>query len=52
MDNLDFAGDLFDGLARRHGISADCVNKLELREFWEQVSDQGLDGRLQTIIDR
>lgn len=50
-DSDEFAGELFDALARRRGITALSVSKAELREFWEQISDRGFDSRLQTFFD-
>ena len=34
----EFAGLLFDALARKHSIKGDSINKEELREMWVQVS--------------
>lgn len=50
-DSNEFAGELFDALARRRGISGPSITKDELKEFWEQISDQGFDSRLQTFFD-
>lgn len=50
-ESSEFAGELFDALARRRGITAGCVTKDELREFWEQISDISFDTRLQTFFD-
>lgn len=50
-ESEEFAGELFDALARRRGITSGRVSKLELREFWEQISDQSFDSRLQTFFD-
>ncbi|CAA6663434.1 unnamed protein product [Spirodela intermedia] len=47
----EFAGELFDALARRRGILCPWLSKFELREFWEQISDQSFDSRLQTFFD-
>ncbi|URE06478.1 respiratory burst [Musa troglodytarum] len=47
----EFAGEVFDALARRRGITAAVLTKEELREFWEQLSDQSFDARLQTFFD-
>ncbi|KAK9278776.1 hypothetical protein L1049_028354 [Liquidambar formosana] len=46
-----FAGELFDALARKRGIHGDSINKAQLKEFWEQISDQSFDSRLQTFFD-
>jgi respiratory burst oxidase len=50
-DSKEFAGELFDALARRRGISDASITKDELKEFWEQISDQSFDSRLQTFFD-
>ncbi|KAG1370258.1 Respiratory burst oxidase-like protein C [Cocos nucifera] len=47
----EFAGELFDALARRRNIIGDSITKEELREFWDQISDQSFDSRLQTFFD-
>jgi len=36
-DSKEFAGELFDALARRRGISGTGITKAELKEFWEQI---------------
>uniref|UniRef100_A0A452ZA22 Respiratory burst oxidase-B-like protein n=2 Tax=Aegilops tauschii subsp. strangulata TaxID=200361 RepID=A0A452ZA22_AEGTS len=46
-----FAGELFDTLARRRGISGDSIDKAELREFWDQISDPSFKSRLQLFFD-
>jgi respiratory burst oxidase len=50
-ESKEFAGELFDSLARRRNIRGDAINKTELKEFWEQISDQSFDSRLQTFFD-
>lgn len=47
----EFTNELFDALARRRGITSSSVTKAELREFWEQITDQSFDARLQTFFD-
>ncbi|KAL8166372.1 hypothetical protein V2J09_007871 [Rumex salicifolius] len=51
MSEKEFAGELYDALARRRGIVMGMINKLELKEFWQQLSDQSFDARLQTFFD-
>ncbi|PAN42913.1 hypothetical protein PAHAL_8G197400 [Panicum hallii] len=51
MREPEFAGELFDALARRRNISGDTISKAELLEFWDQISDTSFDGRLQTFFD-
>lgn len=50
-ESNEFASELFDALARRRGITSLSITKAELREFWEQITDQGFDARLQTFFD-
>ncbi|PSR89389.1 Respiratory burst oxidase protein like [Actinidia chinensis var. chinensis] len=50
-ESKDFAGELFDALSRRRNIPGDSINKAQLREFWDQISDQSFDSRLQTFFD-
>jgi respiratory burst oxidase len=50
-ESKEFAGELFDALARRRNITAELITKAELRDFWDQVSDQSFDARLQTFFD-
>ncbi|KAF5205945.1 Respiratory burst oxidase-like protein [Thalictrum thalictroides] len=50
-ESKEFANELFSALARRRNITSDSINKAELKEFWEQVSDQSFDSRLQTFFD-
>lgn len=47
----EFAVQMFDALARRRGITKQVLTKDELREFWEQLTDQGFDNRLRTFFD-
>ncbi|VAH19965.1 unnamed protein product [Triticum turgidum subsp. durum] len=51
MKEVAFAGELFDTLARRRGISGDSIDKAELREFWDQISDPSFKSRLQLFFD-
>ncbi|CAL9198523.1 respiratory burst oxidase homolog protein B [Musa acuminata AAA Group] len=50
-ESKEFAGELFDALARRRQIKGDTITKAELREFWDQISEQSFDSRLQTFFD-
>ncbi|KAF9686089.1 hypothetical protein SADUNF_Sadunf03G0122000 [Salix dunnii] len=50
-DSKEFAGELFRALARRHNINSDLINKAQLRQFWDQVSDESFDSRLRTFFD-
>ncbi|KAJ1380897.1 Riboflavin synthase-like beta-barrel [Sesbania bispinosa] len=51
QESREFAGELFDALSRRRGITSGSITKDELREFWEQITDQSFDSRLQTFFD-
>ncbi|XP_019429735.1 PREDICTED: respiratory burst oxidase homolog protein C-like isoform X2 [Lupinus angustifolius] len=46
-----FAGELFDALSRRREIQGDSINKAQLKDFWDQISDQSFDSRLRTFFD-
>ncbi|KAG6476942.1 respiratory burst oxidase homolog protein B-like [Zingiber officinale] len=50
-DSKEFAGELFDALTRRRRINGDKITKYELKEFWDQISDQSFDSRLQIFFD-
>ncbi|KAI9176921.1 hypothetical protein LWI28_008722 [Acer negundo] len=50
-ESKEFAVELFDALTRRHNIEGDSVTKDQLREFWDQISNQSFDNRLQTFFD-
>jgi respiratory burst oxidase len=52
MDGSDeFAMQVFDSLARKRGITKQVLTKDELKDFWDQLSDQGFDNRLRTFFD-
>lgn len=50
-ESTEFAGELFDALARRRGITSALITKAQLRDFWEQMIDESFDARLQTFFD-
>lgn len=50
-ESKEFAGKLFDALARKLDIKEDSITKEQLNEFWAQISEQGFDSRLQTFFD-
>ncbi|PKA46682.1 Respiratory burst oxidase like protein C [Apostasia shenzhenica] len=50
-DSKEFAGGLFDALARRRNITGDSISRAELQEFWDQISNQSFDTRLKTFFD-
>ncbi|XP_022735959.1 respiratory burst oxidase homolog protein C-like [Durio zibethinus] len=51
MESKEFAGQLFDALARRRNIQGDSIDKNYLKEFWDQISNQSFDARLRTFFD-
>lgn len=50
-ESNEFGGELFDALVRRRGIIAASITKNELRDFWDQITDQSFDSRIQTFFD-
>ncbi|XP_024019133.1 putative respiratory burst oxidase homolog protein H [Morus notabilis] len=51
-ESKDFAGELFDALARRRMICAgNGITVEELRKFWEDMTNQDLESRLQIFFD-
>lgn len=50
-ESKEFAGKLFDALARKLDIKGDSINEDQLKELWDQISEQGFDSRLQTFFD-
>ncbi|XP_002281695.1 putative respiratory burst oxidase homolog protein H [Vitis vinifera] len=51
-DSKEFAGELFDALARRRKINTENgISEEELRQFWEDMTDRDLDSRLQIFFD-
>ncbi|KAB2053696.1 hypothetical protein ES319_A12G205100v1 [Gossypium barbadense] len=51
MESKEFALQLFDALARKRKIHGDSIDKAHLKEFWDQISNQSFDARLQTFFD-
>ncbi|XVF49476.1 hypothetical protein PTKIN_Ptkin04bG0015800 [Pterospermum kingtungense] len=51
MESMEFAGQLFDALARKRNIQGDSIDKAHLKEFWDQISNQSFDARLQTFFE-
>ncbi|XVF54814.1 hypothetical protein PTKIN_Ptkin05aG0212000 [Pterospermum kingtungense] len=51
MESKEFAGQLFDALARKRKLQGDSIDKVHLKEFWDQISNQSFDARLQTFFD-
>ncbi|KAF5746351.1 respiratory burst oxidase D [Tripterygium wilfordii] len=50
-DSKEFSLELFGALARRHNITGDSINKAQLKDFWDQISNESFDARLQTFFD-
>ncbi|KAG5014394.1 hypothetical protein JHK82_020082 [Glycine max] len=46
-----YAEKLFDTLARQRGIQGGSINKIQMKEFWDHISDQSFDTRLKTFFD-
>lgn len=51
MESMAYAEKLFDTLARQRGIQGCSINKIQMREFWDRISDQSFDSRLKTFFD-
>nr|CAB3478215.1 unnamed protein product [Digitaria exilis] len=50
-ESKEFALELFDTLSRRRQMQVDRINKEELREIWQQITDNSFDSRLQIFFD-
>ncbi|XP_074585780.1 putative respiratory burst oxidase homolog protein H [Curcuma longa] len=51
-ESKEFAEELFVALARRRNMEPDDgITKDELKEFWEEMTDQNFDSRLQIFFD-
>ncbi|XP_040379901.1 respiratory burst oxidase homolog protein A-like [Oryza brachyantha] len=50
-ESSEFAMELFDTLSRRRQMQVDKINKEELREIWQQITDNSFDSRLQIFFD-
>jgi respiratory burst oxidase len=50
-ESKEFALELFDTLSRRRRMKVDTINKEELREIWQQITDNSFDSRLQIFFD-
>lgn len=51
-ESKEFAKELFVALARRRNLEAENgITKDELKEFWEEMTDQNFDSRLQIFFD-
>lgn len=51
-DSKEFAMELFETLARRRNINAENgITIEELKKFWEDMTNQDIDSRLQIFFD-
>uniref|UniRef100_A0A0E0L3K5 FAD-binding FR-type domain-containing protein n=1 Tax=Oryza punctata TaxID=4537 RepID=A0A0E0L3K5_ORYPU len=51
-DSKEFASEVFVALARRRSINpGDGITKEQLKEFWEELTDQNFDSRLRIFFD-
>ncbi|XP_066314372.1 putative respiratory burst oxidase homolog protein H isoform X2 [Miscanthus floridulus] len=51
-DSKEFASEVFVALARRRHLNPDDgVTKEQLKEFWEEMTDQNFDSRLRIFFD-
>ena len=51
-DSKEFAGELFDTLARRRNVDvSNGITIDEMRMFWEEMTSQDIDARLQIFFD-
>lgn len=51
-DSKEFAGELYEALARRRSICAENgVSLDEVRVFWEDMTNKDLESRLQVFFD-
>ncbi|XLR65548.1 hypothetical protein S83_016220, partial [Arachis hypogaea] len=42
---------IFYSLSRRKDIHGDSISKAQLKDFWDQISDQSFDSRHRTVFD-
>ncbi|KAK9279482.1 hypothetical protein L1049_013161 [Liquidambar formosana] len=51
-DSKEFAGELFDALARRRNIfTEEGITQDQLRDFWKDMTSQDIDSRLRIFFD-
>ncbi|CAL9046353.1 unnamed protein product [Musa banksii] len=51
-ESKEFAGEIFVALARRRNLEPENgITKSELKEFWEEMTDQNFDSRLQIFFE-
>ncbi|KAI3742391.1 hypothetical protein L1987_60071 [Smallanthus sonchifolius] len=51
-DSIEFAGELYDAMARRRNIDAENgLTKEQVKHFWEEMTKKDLDARLSIFFD-
>lgn len=51
-DSKEFAGELYEALGRRRSVATENgIDLLQLRSFWEDMTNQDLDTRLHIFFD-
>ncbi|CAH2038507.1 unnamed protein product, partial [Thlaspi arvense] len=50
-ESSEFVNELFEALVRRRGTTSSSITKTELFDFWEQISGNSFDARLQIFFD-
>jgi hypothetical protein len=50
FESDEFAVRVFVSLSRKRGMVPQALTKDELKDFWEQLSDQRFDSRLRTFF--
>ncbi|KAJ0911604.1 putative NAD(P)H oxidase (H(2)O(2)-forming) [Helianthus annuus] len=51
-DSIEFAGELYDAMARRRNIDGEeGLTKEQVRDFWEEMTKKDLDARLSIFFD-
>jgi respiratory burst oxidase len=52
-ESKEFAGELYDALARKRGGAGAAIGGItlgELRDYWAELTDQSFDNRLQLFF--
>ncbi|KAL4559836.1 hypothetical protein LXL04_031982 [Taraxacum kok-saghyz] len=51
-ESKEFAEELFVAVVQRRGWNiGDSINKVQMKEFWDEISDQSFDSRLRIFLD-
>ncbi|KAJ9548345.1 hypothetical protein OSB04_020888 [Centaurea solstitialis] len=51
-DSIEFAGELYDAMARRRNIDGDeGLTKEQVKDFWQEMTKKDLDARLSIFFD-